>query len=188
MWRSHRTIVVIVVGLLGMAVWPVGLEAQLFKDCRVSGGCTEEDYARVLFPDTAPSVGIRGVAPVRPAEPTAARPAVALNVLFEFNSDKIPPRYYGELDKLGKVLAQPQHAASRIGIEGHTDSIGSDRYNQSLSEKRAASVKRYLVQHFAIPSERLIVKGFGKNKPRASNDTPEGREENRRVEVVNLDK
>jgi OOP family OmpA-OmpF porin len=113
---------------------------------------------------------------------------VALNVFFGFNSDTILPKYHGELASLGRVLTAPQHAEYRLGIEGHTDSIGSDQYNQSLSEKRAMSVKRYLVRHFSIPPERLIVQGFGESNPRATNDTPEGREENRRVEVVNLGK
>jgi OmpA-OmpF porin, OOP family len=94
--------------------------------------------------------------------------------------------YYGDLDKLGKVLTAPEYSIYRVQIEGHTDSLGSDSYNQRLSERRAQSVKRYLVQHFPLPSDRLVVRGFGKNKPIASNDTPEGRDKNRRVEVVNL--
>jgi OOP family OmpA-OmpF porin len=111
---------------------------------------------------------------------------VALNVFFEFNSDKILQGYYGDLDKLGKVLTAPQYSVYRVQVEGHTDSVGSDSYNQRLSQRRAESVKRYLVQHFPIPTDRLVVKGFGKSNPIASNDTPEGRDKNRRVEVVNL--
>jgi outer membrane protein OmpA-like peptidoglycan-associated protein len=167
---------------------PFDREAQPFKDCRVSGGCTEEDYSRALFPDAEPQMRTRGLKEVRPSESSTQRPAVALNVFFPFNSDKILPRYESELEKLGRVLTSAQHTDYRIGIEGHTDNIGSEPYNQTLSEKRAASVKRYLVQHFSIPSEQLVVKGYGKNNPRATNNTPQGREENRRVEIVNLGK
>jgi OOP family OmpA-OmpF porin len=107
-------------------------------------------------------------------------------VFFDFNSDKILQAYYGDLDKLGRVLTTPQYRTYRIQIEGYTDNIGSDSYNQRLSERRAQSVKRYLMQHFPISSERLAVKGYGESKPMASNDTSEGRDKNRRVEVVNL--
>jgi OOP family OmpA-OmpF porin len=87
---------------------------------------------------------------------------------------------------LGKVLTAPQYRAYRVQVEGHTDNIGSDAYNQRLSEKRAQSVKRYLIHHFSIPSDRLVVKGLGESRPIESNDTTEGRDKNRRVEVVNL--
>jgi OOP family OmpA-OmpF porin len=103
-------------------------------------------------------------------------------VFFEFNSDQIIPKYYNDLDKVGQVLER--HTDGRFHIEGHTDSKGSDAYNQGLSDKRAESVKRYLVQHFSIAPERLVTKGYGKSKPRETNETDEGRATNRRVELV----
>jgi len=106
--------------------------------------------------------------------------------LFDFNSDKILQNYSSDLDKLGRVLTTPQYSAYRVQIEGHTDSIGSDSYNRRLSERRAENVKVYLLQHFPIQSGRLVVRGYGKSIPIAPNDTPEGRDKNRRVEVVNL--
>ena len=180
------SIVSVVVGVLTIALFPFSLPAQQFKDCRVSGGCSEEDYARTLFPDEQPRT--RGVPSPGAASPSvpSAPPAMALNVLFDFNSDKLLPRYYPELDNLGKALTK--YSDYRIGIEGHTDNIGSDRYNQVLSQRRAESVKRYLIQSYSIEPRRLDVKGYGKSKPRTTNDTPEGRDENRRVEVVNLGK
>jgi OOP family OmpA-OmpF porin len=179
-----------VISVLCIAFLPFSLNAQQFKDCRVSGGCTEEDYARTLFPAEQPEQPrIRGVptpgAP-SPSVPSGTPPAMALNVLFDFNSDKISPKYHPELDNLGKVLAR--YSDYRIGIEGHTDNVGSDRYNRVLSERRAESVKRYLVQSHSVEPRRLDVKGYGKSKPRTTNDTPQGRDENRRVEVVNLGK
>jgi len=116
----------------------------------------------------------------------APRPAVTLNVLFGSNSDVVPPTSYAEIDKLGTLLSWPQYTDYRIQLEGHTDSQGSARKNQALSEKRVQNIKAYLVQHFHLTPERILAVGYGPTKPIASNDTPEGRSQNRRVEVVNL--
>jgi hypothetical protein len=178
--------------LLGMAVYS-SLQAQdrgQFTDFRGRSDYTEEELARSLFGQTASDMRTRGIGPAQPQTPKPTgnpdKQAVALNVFFEFNSDKILQGYYGDLDKLGKVLTTPQYSVYRLQVEGYTDSVGSDSYNQRLSQRRAESVKRYLVQHFPIPVDRLVVKGLGKSNPIASNDTPEGRDKNRRVEVVNL--
>jgi OOP family OmpA-OmpF porin len=111
---------------------------------------------------------------------------VTLNVRFAPNSEAIPPTYHPDLDKLGAVLSWPQYADYRIQLEGHTDNQGSARLNQALSEKRVQSIKQYLVQRYQIGPERVRVVGYGPNRPIASNATPEGRSQNRRVEVVNL--
>jgi outer membrane protein OmpA-like peptidoglycan-associated protein len=71
----------------------------------------------------------------------------------------------------------------RLEIEGHTDSVGSDAANQSLSERRAETVRAYLVQQ-GVPTGSVTAAGFGKSRPVASNDTAEGRHLNRRVELV----
>jgi len=76
------------------------------------------------------------------------------------------------------------HAELALTIEGHTDNTGSAAANQTLSEQRAAAVKQYLVAHYGVDAARLDAKGFGASKPVASNDTPEGRQQNRRVELV----
>jgi outer membrane protein OmpA-like peptidoglycan-associated protein len=192
MRRVSITMPVIILGLLLAAAVPGDLQAQERGQPTDFRGrsYTEEDLAKSLFPETQPYAGTRGIGPAQPQSspsgPPPTKPSVALNVLFEFNSDRILQDYYSDLDKLGKVLTAPQYSAYRVQIEGHTDSIGSDPYNRRLSERRAESVKRYLTQHFSIPSDRLVVRGFGKSNPIASNDTSEGREKNRRVEVVNL--
>jgi OOP family OmpA-OmpF porin len=111
---------------------------------------------------------------------------VTLNVLFESNSDAIPPSAHADLDKLGTLLSWPQYTDYRIQLEGHTDSQGSARTNQMLSEKRVQSIKAYLVQNFHLDPERVRAVGYGESRPIVSNDTPEGRSQNRRVEVVNL--
>jgi len=72
-------------------------------------------------------------------------------------------------------------------VAGHTDSVGTDSYNQGLSERRANAVKDYLTAQ-GIKASRLTARGYGESRPVASNDTDEGRAENRRVELIVLDK
>jgi outer membrane protein OmpA-like peptidoglycan-associated protein len=156
-------------------------------DFRGRVGYSVEDIAQALFPQETSAPRTRGIGPP-PKSPSmpATRPAVTLNVLFGSNSDMIPPASYAEIDKLGTLLSWPQYTDYRVQLEGHTDSQGSARKNQALSEKRVQNIKSYLVQHFHLAPERILAVGHGSSKPIASNDTPEGRSQNRRVEVVNL--
>ena len=191
--RPHTALVsLFILGSLLGAVVPGSLPAQEggpFTDFR-GRTYTEEELGKALFPEARSDVRTRGIGPAGSPSPSpstpSTNPSVAINVLFDFNSDKILQSYSSDLDKLGRVLTGPQYSAYRVMIEGHTDSIGADSYNRRLSERRAESVKRYLLQHFPIQSDRLVVKGYGKSKPIASNDTPDGRDKNRRVEIVNL--
>jgi outer membrane protein OmpA-like peptidoglycan-associated protein len=186
----------LILGLVFGIVVPADLQALergQFTDFRGRNDYTEEDLANALFRKTPTDTRARGIGPAQPAQPPPAPPSerpqrtsITLNVFFEFNSDKILPDYYRDLDKLGNVLTAPEYSATRVQVEGHTDIIGSDSYNLRLSERRAESVKQYLVQRFQIPSDRLVVRGFGKDQPIASNATPDGRDKNRRVEVVNF--
>jgi len=80
----------------------------------------------------------------------------------------------------GIVLAYPD---LKLAIEGNTDSVGSDTMNQTLSERRASSVMDYLAKQ-NIPASSMTSEGFGKSQPVASNDTSEGRQQNRRVELI----
>jgi len=105
---------------------------------------------------------------------------VTNDIHFEYNSHKIPPDAYPLLNEIGTALEN--HPNWVIEISGHTDNIGSDKYNQKLSEKRAKSVKKYLLANFDIDKNRIIAKGYGEKRPIASNETPEGRALNRRVE------
>jgi outer membrane protein OmpA-like peptidoglycan-associated protein len=156
-------------------------------DFRDKNSYSAEDLAQALFIEPAPPVRTRGVGPVqaRPASPLP-QPAVALNVLFAPNSDKLPAASYEEVDKLGTVLSWPQYTDYRIQLAGHTDNLGSERKNQALSERRVQSIKIYLVQRFHIAPERVQAVGYGSTRPIGPNDTPEGRAKNRRVEVVSL--
>ncbi len=103
------------------------------------------------------------------------------DVLFETNQFSLRPAARESLAKLaGILLAYPD---LRLEVDGHTDSVGSDAYNQQLSEKRAAAVRDYLVQQ-GLPMSSATVLGFGKTQPVASNATAVGRQQNRRVELV----
>lgn len=102
------------------------------------------------------------------------------NVEFPSDSAVVDPAYYPEIQDFAKYMEQnPEKTAV---INGHTDSTGSAAYNQKLSEKRAVSVKNEIVKQ-GISSERLEAKGYGEEKPIASNKTREGRQKNRRVEA-----
>ena len=105
-------------------------------------------------------------------------------ILFDFDSDRLRPESTPTLKQLGGMLTQ--HPDLKLAIEGHTDNVGSDAANQTLSEKRAAAVKQYLVSTYAIDAGRLTTKGFGASKPAGPNTTPEGRQNNRRVELVKM--
>jgi outer membrane protein OmpA-like peptidoglycan-associated protein len=103
------------------------------------------------------------------------------DVLFKTGSFELMPAARERLAKVsGIVLAYPN---LHLQVEGHTDSVGSDVYNQTLSEKRAGTVRDYLIQQ-GILAGSIEARGFGKTVPIASNDTPEGRQQNRRVELV----
>jgi OmpA-OmpF porin, OOP family len=78
------------------------------------------------------------------------------------------------------------HADLKLAIEGHTDNVGQADANQTLSEKRAAAVRQFLIDSYGINGARLQAEGLGQTKPVASNDTPEGRQSNRRVELVKM--
>jgi outer membrane protein OmpA-like peptidoglycan-associated protein len=103
------------------------------------------------------------------------------DVLFDTGSYTLKPGAREKLAKIsGIVLAHP---GLNLQIEGHTDSVGSDEFNQSLSERRADSVRDFLAEQ-GVPGSAITARGFGKTQPVAGNDTAEGRQRNRRVELV----
>lgn len=102
-------------------------------------------------------------------------------VLFDFNKAELTPSSIRSVDELASILKK--YPDTDVLVEGHTDDKGSDDYNKSLSEKRANSVSNYLASK-NITSSRLKTVGYGENQPIATNDTEEGRSQNRRVTFV----
>lgn len=105
-------------------------------------------------------------------------------ILFATGSARIRPESTPTLNEIGTMLRD--HPELRIAIEGHTDSDGEEAYNQELSESRAAAVKAYLVEEYGVDADRLETAGFGESRPVADNTSPEGKQQNRRVELVRL--
>lgn len=103
------------------------------------------------------------------------------NVTFAFDSANLNSTFYPVLDKVAGTMTE--YDKTVIEVAGHTDSTGSDTYNQGLSQRRADSVKSYLATH-GVPGARIVTVGAGEAHPVASNDTEEGRAENRRVEIT----
>ncbi len=102
------------------------------------------------------------------------------NVTFAVNSSAIDPQFQTTLGSVANTLSQ--YEKSYVDVLGHTDSTGSDQYNQSLSERRAESVSNFLANS-GVQQARLATKGYGESQPVASNSTEEGRAANRRVEL-----
>ena len=103
------------------------------------------------------------------------------DVLFDTAKFSLRPLAREKLAKVAGIVSG--HPGLRLDVEGHTDSVGGDEYNQRLSEQRGGAVRDYLIQQ-GMPASSVTTKGFGKAEPVASNDTAQGRQQNRRVELV----
>ena len=141
---------------------------------------SEDEIITALTPVTVRGINTRGLQP--------GLATIALTVNFAFDSTELLPEAIPNLRSLGHALQSPQLAPYRIRIEGHTDSVGTQAYNQELSQRRADMVKAYLVEHFEITPDNLVTVGQGEAEPIDDNGTPQGRQRNRRAEFVNLGK
>lgn len=118
------------------------------------------------------------------ADIAAKRPKINLDITFEYNSAALSRQAEPQLDNLGRALTGPDLAGAVIMLGGHTDAKGGESYNQELSEKRAETVKKYLVAHYKIAADQLITAGYGKSQMKNAADPFAA--ENRRVEIVNM--
>lgn len=103
------------------------------------------------------------------------------NIRFEYGKGSLHPSSYPILDKVAAIMNK--YKSARLGIAGHTDNDSSSEFNLKLSQQRAVSCRKYLIEKGIAPS-RILAKGYGETRPIASNDTEEGRKQNRRVEFI----
>jgi outer membrane protein OmpA-like peptidoglycan-associated protein len=119
------------------------------------------------------------------AELAAAKPQINLEIHFDFNSAHISRSSTQAVQELGKALSNPGLTGSTFVVAGHTDAVGSEAYNQELSERRADTIKKYLVEHYGIAGSNLVAVGYGKSKPKDPGAPFDPT--NRRVQVVNME-
>ncbi|WJR80046.1 OmpA family protein [Bradyrhizobium sp. NP1] len=119
------------------------------------------------------------------AEIAATKPKIDLEIQFDYNSASISRNSTLAVQELGKALSNPNLRGSTFVVAGHTDGVGSDSFNQDLSERRADTIKRYLIEKYGIAGSDLVTVGYGKTKLK---DTENPNDPiNRRVQVVNMD-
>jgi outer membrane protein OmpA-like peptidoglycan-associated protein len=119
------------------------------------------------------------------AEIASTKPKIDLVIQFDYNSAEISKSSTEAVRQLGQALSDPSLHGSTFVVAGHTDGIGGDAFNQDLSERRADTIKRYLVQNYHIAAAELITVGYGKTKLKDAQDPTDPI--NRRVQVVNTE-
>jgi OOP family OmpA-OmpF porin len=145
--------------------------------CSGAGG-TAQSAAAVAV--TVPPAPVPAPVVSKAAERFCSKPAV-INIQFDTDKSVIKPQYNAELKTVSDFLKEFPKAKGEIS--GHTDNVASKGYNDKLSQARADSVKKYLVEKFGISADRITTKGYGFSKPVASNKTKEGKAKNRRIEA-----
>ncbi|MGP6462892.1 OmpA family protein [Pseudomonas parakoreensis] len=155
------------------AAAPVPAPAEVCSDSDNDGVCDNVDKC----PDTPANVTVD--ADGCPAVAEVVR--VELDVKFDFDKSVVKPNSYADIKNLADFMKQ--YPATHTTVEGHTDSVGPDAYNQKLSERRANAVKQVLTQQYGVESSRVQSIGYGESRPVADNKTEAGRAVNRRVEA-----
>ncbi|MBP2434092.1 OmpA family protein [Bradyrhizobium elkanii] len=129
---------------------------------------------RVLTPDEREQVAVI----------TEDKPQIDLEITFDYNSAEINSKALPSVQTLGRALGSPDLKGATFVVAGHTDAAGLEAYNQDLSQRRADSIKRYLIQNFGVPGEDLVTVGYGKTKLKDPGHP--FAEVNRRVQVSNI--
>lgn len=162
---------------------------------RISGGKAEVDISLYIEPETSfrfvklvdlmrvcnsktPGADVDAVGAIG----SATKIALDSAVLFDSGKHRLKPEAHAALEEVIDSIADP--AATRIEVAGHTDSVGSEQSNQTLSENRARAVAGYLTESGKFGAEAITIRAFGESRPVASNETSEGRARNRRVELT----
>jgi outer membrane protein OmpA-like peptidoglycan-associated protein len=197
-----------------VSVMAIGAAFSLGAPQARAGDVTENQIVNALTPSKKPltrglSVGGDAVKPVDPAQAkfvsslkgrtrglsfnereelaTIAKdkPNIDLEITFDYNSADISAKSLSAVQALGRALTNPDLKGSTFVVAGHTDAVGGETYNQELSERRADSIKKYLVDNYHISSADLVTVGYGKSKLKDPNQPMA--EANRRVQVVNME-
>jgi OmpA-OmpF porin, OOP family len=129
-----------------------------------------------------PTPVVASATPTAPPAPVIQVLKLDVDLFFAFGSDQVDPKLLGALEP--HVQKIKQSGFESIVVEGHTDSIGPDVYNQYLSGRRAEAVREQMIQKFQLPAEKIKAIGFGSSKPIADNGNYQGRRKNRRVELI----
>jgi outer membrane protein OmpA-like peptidoglycan-associated protein len=118
------------------------------------------------------------------AAPVPVKEKVTISLNVQFDSDKavVKEKYHDDIKRVANFMKEFPNTNAEIG--GHTDSTATNAHNQKLSEERAKNVRQYIIDKFGIDGSRLTAKGYGEDRPIASNNTEEGKQKNRRVEAV----
>jgi outer membrane protein OmpA-like peptidoglycan-associated protein len=119
------------------------------------------------------------------AEIASTKPNIDLEIHFDYNSADISKGSTQAVQELGKALSNTSLKGSTFVVAGHTDAVGGEAYNQDLSERRADTIKKYLIDKYGIAGANLVTVGYGKDKPKDPNAPMDPA--NRRVQVVNMD-
>jgi len=135
--------------------------------------------SRDACPDTPRNYAVDARGCPIPVEEVAR---IELEVYFDFDRSEVRPQYFDEIQEVADFMDQYQDVV--VELEGHTDSMGADDYNQGLSQRRADAVRQVLIDRFDIQGSRLSATGYGESQPIATNDTAAGRQQNRRVITV----
>ncbi|MDN5000794.1 OmpA family protein [Bradyrhizobium sp. GCM10027634] len=193
----------------------LSLTPALAGDDGNSKNVTEDEIVRALAPPKKPLTRGLSMAPQADPAPNAAetkliqsvrgratrslsttereeiataakdKPNIDLEITFDYNSANISAKSLASVQALGRALTSPDLKGSTFVVAGHTDAAGSETYNQELSERRADSIKRYLVEKYSIASADLVTVGYGKSK--LKDPSRPMAEVNRRVQVVNME-
>ena len=119
------------------------------------------------------------------AEIAATKPKIDLEIQFDYNSAAISKASIGAVQELGKALSDPGLKGSTFVVAGHTDAVGSEQFNQDLSERRADTIKAFLVEKYGLAGSDLVTVGYGKTRLKNPDNPTDA--VNRRVQVVNMD-
>ena len=167
----------------GNAVFKTDPATGVYKAQLMAGSYTVIVESKDYLKQTVAMVVEKGKPMVRDFELVKEGMSITLKgIYFDFNKATIKPESRPALEDAAKILND--NPTIRVEIQGHTDSKGSDSYNLTLSDRRAASVVLYLVQNLGIDRSRLTSRGYGESMPIATNDTDSGRSLNRRVEFA----